>query len=105
MAHFCIRLTDFQGVLSTGYCLHTLIRYAELVSRTGYEQVVSEDISARFIDILQSDIERIAKLALTAGRRIKLEQSWWQNIAHTKVDHHRWGLVTAVKGKSLAEFK
>ncbi|MDK1025690.1 MAG: methyltransferase domain-containing protein, partial [Gammaproteobacteria bacterium] len=49
---------DFSAyVEDRGYCLHTLPDYTELISQAGFERVAYRDLTHRFIDILQSDLE------------------------------------------------
>ena len=81
-----------------GYCLHTLAEYAELISAAGFEQVVYQDLTDRFIKILESDIETIAEMDLDPASRVKLEQSWRQKVIRSQPRDHRWGLFTAIKG-------
>ncbi len=89
---------DFSGyVTDRGYCLHTTEEYARLIEQAGFRQVVSEDISARFIDILNSDLERIERLQIEACMRDKLGQSWRQKLVRSSAGYHRWGLFSALK--------
>jgi len=81
-----------------GYCLHTLADYAELISAAGFEQVVYQDLTDRFIKILESDIEKIAEMDLDPASRVKLEQSWRQKVIRSQAGNQRWGLFTAIKG-------
>ena len=80
-----------------GYCLHTLPDYAELISKAGFKQVEYQDLTDRFINILQADLEKIAGLNLSQLERAKLEQSWRQKMARSKAGDQRWGLLTAIK--------
>ena len=80
-----------------GYCLHTLDEYAALISKAGFEQVVYEDLTGRFIEILESDLETIAGMDIESASRDKLERSWRQKVARSKAGDHRWGLFTAWK--------
>jgi len=89
---------DFSAyVEDREYCLHKLDEYAELISRAGLEQVTCQDISQRFIEILQSDIDKIATLNPATHDLAGLEQSWRQKLARSVAGDHRWGLFTAVK--------
>ena len=80
-----------------GYCLHTLPEYAELISKAGFKQVKYQDLTDRFINILQSDLKKIAGLAVSESDRNLLEQSWCQKLARSKAGNQRWGLLTAIK--------
>lgn len=86
-------------VKNRAYCLHTLNEYAGLISQAGFDQVVFEDISERFIEILHRDLEAIARLELSKRERSELRQSWQQKLARSKAGDHRWGLFTAVKAQ------
>lgn len=89
---------DFAAyVADREYCLHTPDEYAGLLSAAGFNRVSGEDISARFIDILQRDLERIETLDLEPSVRGKLQQSWQQKLVRSTDGDHRWGLFTAVK--------
>jgi phosphoethanolamine N-methyltransferase len=89
---------DFSAyVKDRGYCLHTLSDYAGLIAEAGFEQVDYEDITDRFIEILESDLERIAGMNIDDTDRVKLEQSWSQKVRRSRAGDHRWGLFTAVK--------
>jgi len=64
---------DFsEYVKDRGYCLHHPEDYANLISQAGFEQVTFEDISAKFIQILQADIEKIATLDPAKNDLVKL---------------------------------
>lgn len=78
------------------YSLHTLPEYVDLVATAGFEQVESHDLTSRFIEILQSDLDKIGSLDLEEIVRIKLEQSWRNKLVHSRAGDHRWGLVTAI---------
>ncbi len=79
------------------YTLHTLPDYAELVTRAGFEQVQYQDLTTRFIKILEFEHNRIDSLDLTAADKENLQKSWQEKIARAQMGDHRWGLFTAVK--------
>lgn len=90
--------TDFTAyVAERGYCLHRPDEYAALLARAGFRQIEVEDISARFIEILRTDLERIEALQIEESVRGKLRQSWQQKLERSTAGDHRWGLLTAVK--------
>jgi len=92
---------EFNGyVEDRGYSLHTTGEYAELITNAGFEQVVAEDITARFIEILHSDIERIEQSDMDRETRRELQQSWQQKVARAEAGYQRWGLFTARKTSS-----
>jgi phosphoethanolamine N-methyltransferase len=89
---------DFSAyVAERGYCLHTPEEYSGLLTDAGFKQVEAKDISARFIDILHSDLERIDALEVEETVRTKLKQGWQQKLRRSSAGDHRWGLFSAVK--------
>lgn len=84
-------------VAERGYCLHTIDEYACLIEQAGFRQVTGEDISERFVDILNADLERVGQLQIEASAREKLEKSWRQKLARSRTGDHRWGLFRAIK--------
>jgi len=90
--------SDFSAyVEDRGYSLHTIEDYAALISNAGFARVTAEDITPRFIEILQSDLQRIEELSLDQSARSKLQQSWQQKLERSVAGNHRWGLFTAVR--------
>jgi len=90
--------TEFNDyVEDRGYCLHTIQEYCELISGAGFTQVSGEDITARFSEILQLDLECIERLDLDETTRAKLALSWQQKLKRSRKGHHRWGAFSAVK--------
>ncbi|MCP4769727.1 MAG: hypothetical protein GY875_26135 [Gammaproteobacteria bacterium] len=77
--------------------LHTPAEFAELVAGTGFEQVVAEDLTARFGNILQGELERIDTLPIDADARTKLRLSWQQKLRPVEAGEQRWGLISAIK--------
>jgi len=91
---------DFASYVDDrGYCLHTFSDYGELISGAGFERVVYEDFTDRFIEILESDLGTIAEMGIDDASRSKLERSWHQKISRSRAGDHRWGLFTAWKGR------
>lgn len=89
---------EFQVyVEDRGYTLHTVEEYAGLISGAGFERVVGEDITDRFIEILHADIARIEQLGMDQAGPGNLEQSWHQKLARSETGDHRWGLFSACK--------
>lgn len=88
---------EFEAyVKDRNYCLHTLPEYVDLVAAAGFEQVEYRDLTSRFTEILQSDLDKIVSLDLEESVRIKLERNWQSKLVHSRAGDHRWGLVTAV---------
>ena len=84
-------------VKERGYCLHALPEYAQLIADAGFVQVTRYDLTARFIEILQADLEKISGLELPESVRDGLEQGWRAKVARVRSGDHRWGLFTALK--------
>lgn len=87
--------TDY--VRGREYDLHTPKEYAELIEDAGFSDVIGEDVSARFAELLQAEMARIAEAGLESSVREKLLASWQQKIARSKAGEQRWGFFTAVK--------
>lgn len=89
---------DFAAyVEDRGYDLHTPGEYRELIAGAGFRQVTADDISTRFVEILQADLERIDALDIEPPVRDKLARSWRQKLERSHNGDHRWGLFTALK--------
>ena len=89
---------DFSDyVADRGYDLHTPENYRELIEGAGFRQVVAEDISDRFSEILRADLERIADAGMDPPARDKLTQSWRQKLERAQGGDQRWGLFSARK--------
>lgn len=88
---------DFTAyVTERGYCLHTLPDYAELIKAAGFQRVDYQDLTDRFITILQSDLLRIVNLDMVEAERAALEQSWRSKLARALSGDHRWGVFSAI---------
>ena len=86
-------------VQGRGYSLHTTGEYADLISSAGFEQVSANDETARFIEILQAEQERIDALPIPAAERDYLKRSWQLKVVRAQAGDQRWGLFSAVKTK------
>jgi len=84
-------------VKDRGYSLHTLEEYADLISAAGFEQVSANDETARFIEILQAEQDRIGDLSMPATERECLKHSWQGKLQRAGEGDQRWGLFSAVK--------
>jgi phosphoethanolamine N-methyltransferase len=89
---------DFHAyVEDRNYSLHPVDEYARLITGAGFEAVSGEDITPRFIEILEADLRRIGRVKLDQVTRAKLKQSWQQKLERSMRGHQRWGLFTAQK--------
>lgn len=84
-------------VQDRGYCLHTLADYCALMRDSGFVNIESNNLSARFVEILQSDLQKIKTLNLSDNNRDKLRQSWEGKLERARSGDHQWGLFTASK--------
>ncbi|MFT7675042.1 MAG: phosphoethanolamine N-methyltransferase [Gammaproteobacteria bacterium] len=89
---------EFKDYVETrGYDLHTIDDYAELISAAGFEQVVCENATSRFAEILKTEKQRIKGLDIEPEKRSKLEQSWQQKYLRAQAGEQCWGIFTARK--------
>jgi phosphoethanolamine N-methyltransferase len=84
-------------VQQRSYTLHTPAEYAELIAAAGFEQVVAKDETPLFIELLQTEAERIGALQLDESTRDKMRQSWQQKIERARAGDQRWGLFSAAR--------
>ncbi len=86
-----------EYVKDRDYFLHTFPEYVKLISRAGLTQVDHQDLTDRFIVILQTELSKISGLDLAEPIRLKLAQSWRGKLDRAGSGDHRWGLFTAIK--------
>ena len=84
-------------VQNRGYSLYTIEEYADSISTAGFEQVSANDETARFIEILQAEQDRIDTLPMPAAERDYLKHSWQEKLLRAVDGDQRWGLFSAVK--------
>ncbi len=84
-------------VQDRGYCLHTTEEYARFMSNAGFEQVIADDWTERFISILEAEEGRIDALPMAETVREKMKISWQEKIQRARAGDQRWGLFSAVK--------
>jgi len=84
-------------VQDRGYSLHSTEEYAGLISSAGFEQVSASDETARFVEILRAEQDRIDALPISASERDYLKLSWQAKIKHAQAGDQRWGLFSAVR--------
>ena len=68
------------------------------MSAAGFRQVEATDATARFIELLRAELDKIEFLELAQEIRDELRQSWKQKIERALAGDQRWGLFSAVKG-------
>ena len=92
---------DFETyVTDRNYCLHTLDEYSKLIESAGFENVVAEDLTSRFTEILEQELETIAGLDLKSDKLEALEESWKNKVRRSRSGCPRWGLFVAPKPRS-----
>ena len=90
--------TDFQTYVDErNYCLHTLDEYAQFIVAGGFVDVVAEDLTGRFTEILEQELKTISGLELADEKLASLEESWKNKVRRSQSGCHRWGLFTAAK--------
>lgn len=87
----------YDYVQDRGYDLHTLQTYAELISAAGFDDVTYRDLTDRFIDILNADLEKISGFDIENPVRDELTQSWCGKLDRARSGDHRWGLFRAAR--------
>jgi len=82
-------------VVERGYCLSTRAGYDECLRKAGFVDVVSEDWTARFIDIHRQELGQLEAAGLPAKDETDMRQGWLKKIARAERGEQRWGLFTA----------
>jgi phosphoethanolamine N-methyltransferase len=86
-----------EYVQGRGYSLHTTEEYAGFISDAGFEQVCADDLTQRFIKLLQSEEARIDVLPMPETVREKMKLSWQEKVQRARAGDQRWGLFSAFK--------
>jgi len=82
-------------VVVRGYCLYTLAGYGECLVKAGFVDVVSEDWTARFIDIHRHELDRLPAAELSVEDEADVRQGWLKKIARAERGEQCWGMFTA----------
>jgi len=82
-------------VVERGYCLYTLAGYGECLVKAGFVDVVSEDWTARFIDIHRHELDRLPAAELSVEDEADVRQGWLKKIARAERGEQCWGMFTA----------
>jgi len=89
---------DFQTYVDErNYCLHTIEEYAKILQEAGFVQVNAEDLTGRFTEILEQELDTISALDLSDEKRTSLKQSWSEKLQRSRLGCHRWGLFSGRK--------
>jgi len=78
-----------------GYSLHTTDEYAELIESAGFRQINALDVTARFIGIMRTELDRIKSMPLAQDQIDKLWHSWQQKLDRAEAGYQRWGIFSA----------
>ena len=84
-------------VQDRGYSLNTTEEYARFISGAGFEQVTADDLTERFITLLEAEEARIDVLPMAETVREKMKLSWQEKVQRARAGDQRWGLFSAVK--------
>lgn len=82
-------------VKGRGYCLHTIAGYARIIRDAGFREVEADDMTDRFLQILQQELDRIPRLDFSAAAKEEMMRSWESKIERVRSGNHRWSLFTA----------
>jgi phosphoethanolamine N-methyltransferase len=82
-------------VAERGYHLYTVAEYTECLGRAGFDAVLGEDWTARFIDIHRRELQRLPSAGLAPDEESAMRQGWQEKIARAERGEQRWGLFTA----------
>lgn len=87
---------DFsEYVASRAYSLHTLPEYASILEAAGFVEVKAQDLTARFTQILETELGRIRNTDGDDATRAKLESGWLAKLRRARTGDQRWGLFEA----------
>lgn len=84
-----------EYVEARAYCLHTLPECRAILEAAGFVGVSAEDITPRFMEILESELERIRTADIDEAARSELESGWRAKLRRAAAGDQRWGLVEA----------
>jgi phosphoethanolamine N-methyltransferase len=87
--------TFARYVKARGYTLHTLYEYSTIIERSGFSEVLSEDITALFIDTLRKEMRGLKDLPW--HQRATFRLAWTSKLRAARKGVHRWSLIQAVK--------
>ncbi len=82
-------------VKGRSYCLHTIADYARIISDAGFRDVEADDMTDRFLQTLQQELDRIPRLDFSAAEKEEMIRSWESKIERVWSGNHRWSLFAA----------
>jgi phosphoethanolamine N-methyltransferase len=85
-------------VAERGYCLYSRGGYDACLRKAGFADVVSEDWTARFIDIHRRELDRLPAARLPADDEADLRRGWLKKIARAERGEQRWAIFSAARG-------
>lgn len=77
------------------YRLHTIDEYCDLIAAAGFEAVEGTDLTTRFAEILETELQRIDTLDFDDAICGNLRTAWQQKLERARAGDHRWGLFSA----------
>jgi phosphoethanolamine N-methyltransferase len=77
------------------YNLYTVTAYQQLLLDTGFVDVIAEDRTAQFIQILERELAAMPSDRFDTATLTSLRHSWQDKITRTKQGEQRWGLFQA----------
>jgi len=95
---------DFVNyVLQRGYHLMSVPEYGRLLEEVGFTNVVAEDRTTQFIDILETELKRFRNVKERFLRQFKevdynyIVEGWEAKVVRCRNGDQAWGLFTATK--------
>jgi phosphoethanolamine N-methyltransferase len=82
-------------IAQRNYALCTVNAYRAWLAQAGFVDIVTQDRTAQFIQILEAELERIAQLPDDEHTRDELTQAWQSKLARAQRGEQRWGLCLA----------
>lgn len=79
-----------------GYCLHTIAGYATMISDAEFGDIEADDMTDRFIQVLQHEMDKISRLNFSVAEKEEMTRSWKSKIERARSGDHRWGLFSAI---------
>jgi len=84
-----------EYVSNRNYQLHTVTEYTQILEEAGFQVIDARDATGRFIDILKTELKKIAALEFSPSEKTLLADSWQSKIDRARQGDHRWGIFQA----------
>lgn len=84
-------------VAGRGYHLTTVKEYGELLESAGFGEVRGRDLTRRFAEILEQELQRIETFEELSVDFLDMAEAWRRKHARARNGEQRWGLFTGRK--------